>query len=85
MPVARRAGAAFAVTGAGFRPGVAAWFGGVKLRTFLGGTDRLSALVPAGLIARPGDVEVVVENPDGKRSAPVRFRILDADSAGPQK
>jgi hypothetical protein len=75
-------GAAFAVTGAGFRPGVVVWFGGVRLRTFLGGTDRLSALVPAGLIARAGDVEVVIENPDGKRSAPARFQILGAAGAG---
>jgi hypothetical protein len=76
-------GAALAVTGSGFRPGTAVLFGGVRLRTFPGGEDRLSALVPTGLIARPGEVEVVVENPDGQRSAPARFRILD--SAAPRK
>lgn len=69
-------GAALAVTGADFRPGVVVWFGGVRLRTFFGGTDRLSALVPAGLLGRTGEVEVVVENPDGKRSAPARFKVI---------
>jgi hypothetical protein len=69
-------GAALAITGAGFRPGMSVLFGAVKLPAVVGNTGRLSVLLPPGLLARPGEVEVVLENPDGKRSAPARFKVI---------
>ena len=68
-------GAAMGVTGTNFRPGTVVVFGGVKLETIFNGTDNLSTLVPARLIGRAGVIEVFAENPDGKRSAPVQFRV----------
>ena len=63
------------VTGTNFRPGTEVVFGGVRLETVFSGTGSLSALVPARLLGRAGVIEVFAENPDGKRSAPVQFRV----------
>jgi len=43
-----------AVTGANYVPGAVVVLGGVDLETVYGDVDRLSAFVPALLVARPG-------------------------------
>jgi hypothetical protein len=68
-------GAAMGLTGANFRQGVVVVFGGVPLETVFSDVDRLSALVPANLLEKPGAVDVVARNPDGKASAPARFTV----------
>jgi hypothetical protein len=68
-------GAAMGLTGANFRQGVVVVFGGTPLETVFSDVDRLSALVPANLLEKPGAVHVVVRNPDGKASQPARFIV----------
>jgi hypothetical protein len=68
-------GAAMGVTGTNFRPDTVVVFGGARLETAFNGAGNLSALVPARLFGRAGVIEVFAENPDGKRSAPVQFRV----------
>ena len=67
--------AAIAVTGANYLPGATIVFDGANLETVFGDVDRLSALVPPALLARPRVVRILVRNPDGKLSAPARFTL----------
>lgn len=68
-------GAAMGITGTNFRPDTVVVFGGARLVPAFNGAGDLSALIPARLIGRAGVIEVFVENSDGKRSAPVQFRV----------
>ncbi|MDP2998357.1 MAG: hypothetical protein Q8N47_12790 [Bryobacterales bacterium] len=68
-------GAAMGITGANFRPDTVVVFGGVRLETVFNGAGNLSVLVPARLLGRAGVIEVFAENSDGKRSAPLPFRL----------
>jgi hypothetical protein len=68
-------GAAMGITGANFRPDTVVVFGGVRLEIAFNGPDNLSVLVPARLLGRAGVIEVFAENSDGKRSAPLQFRV----------
>jgi len=68
-------GAAMGITGTNFRPDTVIVFGGARLEIVFNGPNELSVLVPARLLARTGVIEVFAENSDGKRSAPVQFRL----------
>ncbi len=66
---------ALGVNGAGFLPGVKAFFGGKEMRTAFGRTDYISVAIPAALAVRAGASEMWLTNPDGKTSNKVVFNI----------
>jgi RHS repeat-associated protein len=68
---------AFSLTlsGAGFKPGAVARFGGTALTTEFIGSGMLTATVPAALVAQPGEVMVEAENPGGSTSSPLSFKM----------
>ena len=55
--------AALAVLGTGLTPGDVIHFGGHALPTTAANSRLLTAAIPPELLARAGDVEVIVENP----------------------
>ncbi|MDZ7640138.1 MAG: hypothetical protein U5J83_18115 [Bryobacterales bacterium] len=66
---------AMIVTGTGFVNGAVVVFGSTGLATtFVSGTE-LRAVVPAGLLAAPGQVLVSVRNPDSQVSLTLTFNI----------
>ena len=67
--------AAISVTGRNYLPGAVLVLGDADLATVFGDVDRLSALVPPALLARPRRFAVRVRNPDGKLSAPAVFTV----------
>lgn len=66
---------ALGMTGANFLPGAVIQFNDKALDTSFGDTDKLGAVVPKELFAKPGKVKVTVKNPDGKLSAVREFTV----------
>jgi hypothetical protein len=66
---------ALAIEGANFLPGAVAEFAGRPLETTFGSAALVTAVVPAELLSRAGEFEVVVKNPGGKESSPAAFRV----------
>ncbi len=62
------------LSGAGFKPGATAHFGGTILTTTFIGSGMLTAIIPAALVAQPGEITVTVENPGGPTSSPLSFK-----------
>jgi hypothetical protein len=63
------------VTGAGFVPGSVAALGSTPLSTTYISATSLSASVPASLVTAPGQLSVVVTNPNGGQSGPAIFTV----------
>jgi len=70
------------VAGEGFSPDSVVYFGEEPLMTLFDTADALTAIVPAGLLARPGPVSISVRDRAGDRSAAAEFRILPPRPAG---
>jgi hypothetical protein len=68
--------AAIAIGGKNFQKGAKILFNSRPLDTAFGNEGAVTATVPDDLIAQPGTIQVRVENPDGKASAPVNFIVL---------
>jgi hypothetical protein len=66
---------AIAIAGKNFERGSKILFDGRPLDTAFGGPAAVTATVPDDLIARPAEIQVRVENPDGKASNAVPFKI----------
>ncbi len=60
---------AVSLTGAKFLPDAVVEIQGAAQKTMFVDVDRVTAEVESRLLARPGTWEIVVRNPDGKRSA----------------
>ncbi|HEY7113115.1 MAG TPA: hypothetical protein VIA45_09315 [Thermoanaerobaculia bacterium] len=72
--------AALAVLGTGLTPGDVIHFAGRALPTAAANSRLLTAAIPPELLARAGDVEVTVSNPNdpSQRALHATFRILAA-------
>ena len=66
---------AMGMTGANFLPGAKIYFDSTPLDTSFGDVDKLGAVVPKELFAKPGKIKVTVHNPDGKVSAAKEFIV----------
>ena len=66
---------ALGMTGSNFLPGAKIYFNETALDTSFGDTDKLGAVVPKELFAKPGKIKVTVRNIDGKIS-PVRDFVV---------
>ena len=60
---------ALGIVGNHFLPGAAILIQGEAVETSFGDVDKLSAIVPAKFLTRPGVLPIAVRNPDGKQSA----------------
>ncbi len=72
------------LSGAGFKSGAVARFGGTSLATAYAGSGMLTATVPAALISQPGTVSVDVQNPGGSTSTPLSFKVKTLSLSGIQ-
>lgn len=77
---------AFSLTlsGAGFKTGAVARFGGTSLSTTYVGSGMLTATVPAALISQPGTFSVDVQNPGGSTSTALTFKVKALSFTGIQ-
>jgi hypothetical protein len=85
-PASGRAGRAFnrqpdgqsalAVAGAGFEKGDAVFWNGKPLMTTFADPNLVTALVPAKLLEKPGEIIVTVRNPADPESIEVRQALL---------
>jgi hypothetical protein len=66
---------AMGLTGINFLPGAKISMNGKTLDTNFGNVDQLAAIIPPDVYAKPGKVQVVVTNPDGKQSPPKDFTV----------
>lgn len=64
------------VSGEGFSPASAVYFGDVPLTTEFVSRDSLTATVPADLVDRPGTFAISVHDPAGGRSPDIPFTVL---------
>jgi hypothetical protein len=59
---------ALGIVGSHYLPGAAILIQGEPVDTSFGDVDKLSAIVPAKFLAKPGVLQITVRNPDGKLS-----------------
>ena len=75
---------ALSVLGSNFVRQSRVCFNGKPAATGFGGGTTVSAIVPAELYSREGDIQVTVENPDGRISNAVPFRVFPVSGPAPQ-
>lgn len=68
---------AMGIVGINFLPGAKVLMNNKEVETTFGNTDQLGAVVPPEVFAKPGKVQVVILNPDGKRSAPQTLNVTN--------
>ncbi len=70
------------LSGAGFKTGAVAHFGGTDLATTLVGSGMLTATVPAALVSQTRTVAVDVQNPGSNASTPLSFQVKPLSFTG---
>jgi len=74
---------ALSVVGSNFVRQSRVFLNGKPAATGFGGAATVSAIVPAELYSREGDIQVTVENPDGRVSNAVTFRVFPVSGPAP--